>query len=299
VIDASGSTDLEGRPVKPGSYDPYDDVIQIEREFDLWLASIIKSDWARLAKTLDSMPPSDAIEKLSQRLSGLSVRKTHVIRALEESGLSNTRFMSWRDEEILLFASTLRRISKPTIIIANKADIPEAWDIIKSLVKRLEGRIVIPTSAEAELALRRAASAGLIKYIPGDEGFTIIDRARLSQAQEKALERIKAVIEKLGGTGVQRAINAAVFEALDMITVYPVEDSVKLTDSEGKILPDALLVRKGTTARELAYMVHTELGEGFLYAIEAKSRARIGADHILNDMDIVKIVSTRKKQASQ
>jgi ribosome-binding ATPase YchF (GTP1/OBG family) len=84
-----------------------------------------------------------------------------------------------------------------------------------------------------------------------------------------------------------------------MITVYPVEDSVKLTDSEGKILPDALLVRKGTTARELAYMVHTELGEGFLYAIEAKSRARIGADHILNDMDIVKIVSTRKKQASQ
>lgn len=299
VIDASGSTDLEGRPVKPGSYDPYDDVIQIEREFDLWLASIIKSDWARLAKTLDAMPPSDAIEKLSQRISGLSVRKTHVIGALEESGLSNTRFMSWRDEEILLFASTLRRISKPTIIIANKADIPEAWDIIKSLVKRLEGRIVIPTSAEAELALRRAASAGLIKYIPGDEGFTIIDRARLSQAQEKALERIKAVIEKLGGTGVQRAINAAVFEALDMITVYPVEDSVKLTDSEGKILPDALLVRKGTTARELAYMVHTELGEGFLYAIEAKSRARIGADHILNDMDIVKIVSTRKKQARQ
>jgi len=297
VIDASGSTDSEGRPVKPGTYDPYEDVIQIEREFDLWLASIIKSDWARLAKTLDSMPPSDAIEKLSQRLSGLSIRRTHVVKALEESGLSSHKFSSWRDEEILIFASTLRRISKPTIIVANKADIPGAEDIIKRLVRRLGERIIIPTSAEAELALRRASSAGLIRYIPGDAGFTIIDRSRLSQAQEKALERIKNVIEKLGSTGVQKAINTAIFEALNMITVYPVEDPGRMVDSEGNILPDALLVRRGTTARELAYMVHTDLGEGFLYAIEARSKARIGADYVLSDMNVIKIVSAKKKQS--
>jgi len=295
VIDASGSTDPEGRPVKPGSYDPYEDVIQIEREFDLWLSSIIRSDWPRLARTLDSLPQSEAIDKLSQRLSGLSVKRSHVVRALEESGLSSSRFSSWRDEEILLFASTLRRASKPAVIVANKADMPEAGEIIKGLVRRLEGRIVVPASAEAELALRRASSAGLVRYVPGDPSFEVVDRGKLTPAQERALERIKILMERLGGTGVQEAINRAVFEALDMIVVYPVEDPVGLTDSEGRILPDALLVRRGTTARELAYMVHTDLGEGFLYAVEARSKARVGADYQLRDMDILKIVSARKR----
>lgn len=295
VVDASGSTDPEGRPAKPGSYDPYEDVVQIEREFDLWLSSIIKSDWARLARTLDSLPQSDAIDKLSQRLSGLSVRRSHVVRALEESGLSSSKFSSWRDEEILLFASALRRASKPTVIVANKADIPEAEEMIRGLVKRLEGRIVVPASAEAELALRRASSAGLVRYVPGDPSFEVVDRGRLTAAQERALERIRALMERLGGTGVQEAINRAVFDALDMIVVYPVEDPVELTDSDGRVLPDALLVRRGTTARELAYMVHTDLGEGFLYAVEARSRARVGADYQLRDMDIVKIVSTRRR----
>jgi ribosome-binding ATPase YchF (GTP1/OBG family) len=295
VIDASGSTDPEGKPARPGSYDPYDDVVLIEREFDLWLSSIIMSDWSRLAKTLDTLPLSEAIERLAQRLSGLSIKRHHVSRALKESGLSETRFSSWRSEEIYMFSSTLRRISKPTIIVANKADIPEAHDIIESLVRRLEGRIVIPASAEAELALRRASSAGLIKYLPGDSDYVVIDRGRITQAQERALEKIRSVMMKWGGTGVQRAINIAVFRALDMIVVYPVEDHIKLADSSGKILPDALLVPRGTTARELAYMVHTELGDGFLYAIETRSRSRVGADYVLNDMDIIKIVSARRK----
>ncbi|HWQ16600.1 MAG TPA: redox-regulated ATPase YchF [Sulfolobales archaeon] len=297
VIDASGSTDPEGRPVKPGSYDPYDDVILIEREFDLWLTSIIKSDWNRLSKTLDSLPLSEAIERLSQRLSGLSIKKSHVVRALEETKLSGSRFSSWRDEELQIFVSSLRKISKPTIIAANKADIPEAIDIIKSLEKRLQGRIMVPISAEAELALRRASSAGLIRYIPGDRDYTIIDRGRMTPAQERALEKIRSFMERFGGTGVQRIINTAVLEALDMIVVYPVEDPVRMCDSNGNILPDAILARKGVTARELAYMIHTELGEGFLYAIDAKTKARLGSDHVLGDGDIVKIVSTRKKQA--
>ncbi len=297
VIDASGSTDPEGRPAKPGSYDPYEDVVLIEKEFDLWLASIIKSDWNRFSKTLDSLPLSDAIERLSQRLSGLSIAKSHVARALDETKLAGTRFSSWRDEEIQIFASSLRKVSKPTVIVANKADIPESIDIIKSLEKRLQGRIIIPVSAEAELALRRASSAGLIKYIPGDPSYTLIDRGRITPAQERALEKIRSFMERCGGTGAQKVINTAVFQALDMIVVYPVEDPVRMSDGSGNILPDAILARRGTTARELAYMIHTELGEGFLYAVDAKTRARLGADHVLRDGDIIRIVSTRKKQA--
>ncbi len=297
VIDASGSTDPEGRPTKPGSYDPYEDVILIEREFDLWLASIIKSDWNRFSKTLDSLSPSEAIDRLAQRLSGLSIGKSSVARALEEARLAGTRFSSWRDEEIQIFASTLRRISKPTIIVANKADIPESVDIIKNLEKRLKGRIIIPVSAEAELALRKASSAGLIRYIPGDPNYEVIYREKATPAQERALEKIRSFMERSGGTGVQRALNTAVFEALNMIVIYPVEDPVRMSDSRGNILPDAILARRGITARELAYMIHTELGEGFLYAVNARDKTRLGADHVLSDGDVIKIVSARKKQA--
>ncbi|MEM4750301.1 MAG: TGS domain-containing protein, partial [Sulfolobales archaeon] len=98
-----------------------------------------------------------------------------------------------------------------------------------------------------------------------------------------------------GGTGVQKLLDTAVFNMLNMIVVYPVEDPNRYTDSSGAILPDALLVRRGATARDLAYMIHTDLGEGFLYAINARSKNRIGADYILEDGDVIKIVSTKKR----
>lgn len=295
VIDASGSTDREGRPVKPGSYDPYEDVILIEREFDLWMASIIENDWSRFSRSLDGLPFSDAVDRLAQRLSGFSVKKHHILEALEISRLSTARFSSWHSEEIRLFTSTLRKVSKPTIIVANKIDMPEAQDLLKDLQARAGDRIIIPASAEAELALRRAALSGLVKYIPGDGFITIADPGRLSQAQARALERIGDLMKRFGSTGVQRALNTAVFDALGLIVVYPVEDQQRLADSEGKILPDALLVKRGTTARELAYMIHTDLGEGFLHAIEIRTRSRVGADYQLKDMDVIKVVYLKRK----
>ncbi|MEM4834089.1 MAG: TGS domain-containing protein, partial [Thermosphaera sp.] len=77
------------------------------------------------------------------------------------------------------------------------------------------------------------------------------------------------------------------------MVVYPVEDQNKFTDHSGNVLPDAYLVPRNTNARELAYMVHTDLGDGFLYAIEAKRKERIGETHVLRNGDVVKIVSAK------
>ena len=55
------------------------------------------------------------------------------------------------------------------------------------------------------------------------------------------------------------------------------------------------MIKKGSTAKDLAYKVHTELGEGFLYGIDVRKGIRIGADHILSDCDVIKIVSTRAR----
>jgi len=110
------------------------------------------------------------------------------------------------------------------------------------------------------------------------------------------LQTIKEkILMKYGSTGVQDAINTAYFKLLNMIVVYPVEDVEKLSDHKGRVLPDAYVVPYGTTARQLAYLIHTEIGEGFIYAIEAREKKRIGENYMLKDRDVVSIVSAKKR----
>jgi ribosome-binding ATPase YchF (GTP1/OBG family) len=110
------------------------------------------------------------------------------------------------------------------------------------------------------------------------------------------LETIREkILLGFGSTGVQEAINTAFFKLLSMITVYPVEDLEHLADHTGRVLPDAYLVPYGTTARQLAYIIHTELGQGFIYAVEAREKKRVGEDHVLKDRDVISIVSARKR----
>ncbi len=291
VVDAAGSTNEDGMPVKPGTYDPVEEVKSIEFEVNEWFFRVISKGWDRLARALDTMPRDEMIDALAKRVSGLSIRREHVAIVLRETGLENVRPTSWREEELRLFSYRLREVSKPIVIAANKADIPEAWDNIKRLKKELKDRIVIPTSSIYELALKRAAKSGLIDYLPGDSSFKIIDRSKLSQKQVAALELISEFMKKFGSTGVQDVLNTVVFKVLNMIVVYPVEDPHKFTDHEGNVLPDAYLVRKGITARELAYLIHTDLGKGFIYAILAKEGKKVGATYELRDGDVVKIVS--------
>ncbi|HIE13784.1 TPA: TGS domain-containing protein, partial [Candidatus Bathyarchaeota archaeon] len=126
--------------------------------------------------------------------------------------------------------------------------------------------------------------------------FTVLKPEELTGAQKKALKIIRErVLEKYGGTGVQDAINSAFFKLLKMIVIYPVEDPEKLTDHKGKVLPEARLVPYGTTARELAYKIHTELGDSFIYAIDARSKRRLGESYILKNRDVISIVSAKKR----
>ena len=84
-------------------------------------------------------------------------------------------------------------------------------------------------------------------------------------------------------------ISKVLHESLGHIVAYPVQDESHWTDGEGKILPDALVVPGDSTAKELAYAVHTDLGDGFIKAVDAKSKRIIGADQQLSDGDVIKI----------
>jgi ribosome-binding ATPase len=293
IVDASGGTDSEGKSCKPGEHDPLEDVQLLEKEITMWMVTILKKDWPRISRTAEQDKKGIA-HHLEDRLTGLNIRKQLVNEAIRKADLSVDKPATWTDEDFYRFVDTLRRISKPLLIVANKIDLPTAQANIERM-KKLD-YIVIPASAEAELALRRAAEKGLIDYKPGDGDFKITKPEKLSTGQIKGLEQIKEKILKTNGSsGVQEAINTAYFKLLDMITVYPVEDVEHLSDHNGRVLPDTYLVPRGITAHQFAYVIHSDLGDNFLYAVDARDKRRIGEDAVLKDREVISIVSTNKR----
>ena len=293
IVDAAGATDSEGKLCKSGSHDPAEDVKFLETEITMWLSQILKKDWPKMARTAES-GEKDLLSTLEERLSGLAIKRAHIFEAIRRTGLNAEKPTSWKEEEFIKFVDTFRKISKPMIIAANKIDLPCAEENIQRI--RELGHMVIPCCAEAELALRRAAEKEMIDYKPGDCNFNILRAESLTSAQRQALETIKEkILLGFGGTGVQESLNAAFFKLLNMIVVYPVEDMEHLTNHTGQVLPDAYLVPFGTTTRQLAYLIHTELGECFIYAEEAREKKRMGENHVLKDRDVVSIISAKKR----
>ncbi len=293
VVDASGSTDIEGRKVPPGSHDPVGDVAMVEHEFDLWAFGLLKRDWEKVSRSLEQSG-GKIVDHLADRLSGLSVTLADVELVIQRLHLRTEKPSLWTDEQLLHFALEIRKLTKPSLLAANKADLPASLPNIEKL--KQTGRKVIPCASEAELLLRRAAEHGLVEYVPGDNKFIVKSPEKLSQAQLNALKMVdEKVMRVFAGTGVQVAINQAFFDLLKAVVVFPVEDETKLSDNLGRVLPDAYVMRGGSTALDLARTVHSELAEGFLYAIDARNGKRLGADHVLANRDIVKIVSSGKR----
>lgn len=293
IVDASGATDIEGRQLTPSSHDPLEDVRFLEVEITMWLAQIVKRDWAKMARTAESVN-TDLYALLEERLSGLAIKRTHIFEAVRKTGLNAEKPTAWSEEDLLKFLDVVRQIAKPMLIAGNKIDLETAQQNIERL--KTSDYPVVSCCAEAELAMRRAAEKGWIDYRPGDSNFKVLKAEGLTEAQNTALQTIKEkILFKFGATGVQDAINMAYFKLLNMIVVYPVEDIEKLADHKGNVLPDAYVVPYGTTARQLAYIIHTELGEAFIYAIEAREKKRIGEDYVLKDRDVISIASAKKR----
>ncbi|MDG6909897.1 MAG: redox-regulated ATPase YchF [Nitrososphaerota archaeon] len=293
VVDASGSTDLEGKKVPAGTHDPVADIGMVEKEFDLWMFGILKKDWEKATRSLEQTGGKIA-EHLAEKLSGLSVTFADVEQVLLRLHLRTEKPSQWSDDQIMQFVVETRKLTKPSLLAANKADLPTAGRYIEKL--RETGRKVIPCASEAELLLRRATEHGLVVYSPGAKEFSAKDPAGLSAAQANALKMVEDRVMKVyGGTGVQDAINGAFFDLLKAIVVYPVVDETRFADKDGRVLPDAFVMRGGSTALDLARTVHSELAETFLYGIDARTGKRLAADHVLMNRDVVKIVSSGKR----
>ncbi|MFW6196912.1 MAG: redox-regulated ATPase YchF [Thermoplasmatota archaeon] len=285
IIDVSGSTDGEGEPCQIGEHDPKEDVEFLEKEIDYWLKGILDKNWKKLSRSIEVAGAK--IEKvLYDQLSGLGVTESRVAEALRDTDLSDSP-RNWNDDDLFKLAKSLREKTKPIIIAANKADLASEEQIEE--FKKIDYP-VIPTSAEYELALRKASEKDIVHYIPGGDEFELL-KDDITPEQKNGLETISNFLENFGGTGVQETLEKAVYEMRDMIVVYPVENEHNYTDKEGRVLPDAHLLPRGSTAEDLAYAVHTDIGEGFIRAVNAKTERIIGRDHELEDGDVIKMVS--------
>jgi len=288
VIDSSGGTDIEGTPVDPGSHDPLDDVNFLNHEITMWLVGILKRNWVKLSRKIQA--EGLLIEQvIADQLAGAGVDEIQVHTAQRKCNLLSDH-VKWTDDDLITLCEAIRLISKPMIIAANKVDIAPKENIEK--LRDLD-IMVVPTSAAAELALRSAAKSGVIKYMPGDPDFTIMSD-KLTGAQKKGLEDMRMFLKNMGSSGIQHCINTAVFDLLGLIVVYPVENEGKWTDKNDRILPDAFLVNKGATAHDLAYLVHSDIGDRFLYAVDARTKMRLSDKYELKNRDVIKIVSTAR-----
>ena len=219
----------------------------------------------------------------------MGIKEADIDRVLTSMLLKTKKPTDWSELEIIEFLKTLRKLSKPTLIAANKADLCDDLAIVEKIS---ENFTVIPSSAETELLLKKATKAGIIDYIPGNDNFKGKSDTELSEQQNNALHLAKNVITKIGTTGIQKALNTIIFDIMNLIVVYPVEDESKLCNKNGQVLPDARLLSSSATAKDLAFTIHQDIGNGFLHAINAKTKQRISADHQLRNGDIIKIVST-------
>ena len=290
IVDSSGSTDTEGNPCGVGKYDPVDDVEFLEREINFWLMGIIKKGWEDVARRCE-LEEKKIESMLAEKLTGLGIKEEHIHDAIRKLELDYSKPSKWTDDEILKLSDYVKKVSKPMLIAFNKCDIAPDNLLSKADDIKKKGYIVVPTSAECELALKNAAKKGLIEYKPGSNNFSILKDSDLSEAQLNVLNYIRDhVLKKFGSTGIQKCIEESV-KMLNLIVVYPVEDETHLTDKEGRILPDAHFMKKGSTAKDLAYKVHTDLGDHFIRAIDARTHRVIGADYELKDGDVIRIVA--------
>ncbi|HDD67077.1 MAG TPA: redox-regulated ATPase YchF [Candidatus Thorarchaeota archaeon] len=293
IVDASGSLDAEGQEVAAGSYNPVEDVKFLEDEITEWILGIVTKDWRRITGRVRA-EGAKLDELLVEKLSGLKITRSQILKAIRNADLNAESADKWSDEDLRRFARTLQRVAKPIIIAANKIDRPTAHENYERLRETFPDLLVLPVSALAEKVLRDLDKRGIIRYVPGDEDFKILQPDKLSESELAQLEKLRTdILKRYGGTGVQRILNDAVFGFLKMITVYPVHDVNTLSDSEGNVLPDVFLVPEGTTAKEFAGYIHTDLMESFIHAIDARTKMRISDKHVLKDRDVIKIVSAK------
>jgi len=286
IVDFSGKTDIEGEPTE--GHDPRTDIDFLEDELDMWYLDILEKGIESHETTYEGVEAKIEVD-LAEQMSAFKTNKDEIKQIILSLGLAlDTE--TWDADDRQTLAREIRKRTKPMLIAANKMDTPEAqanWDEITS-DPAYDHLTFVPASAHAEGALKTAADNGVVDYTPGDDDFEIVGDP--STEQQAGLEQIRAFMTDYGGTGVQQAIETALFDVLGCIAVFP--GSANGSADEKGLFRDCFILPDNATTEDFAYFLHSDIGDGLLHGIDCRTERQVGADHALDHRDVVEIVST-------
>lgn len=289
VIDISGSTDEEGRPVALGSYDSALEIAFLLTEIETWLFGIFKKNFEKLARE-QQVRKIKTLKTLLSFMSGMGISEEVLDHCLKSLNLHEKEIINWTDEELMSFTKKIRETTKPIVIAANKIDMPGSKERLEKLKEKFPNLTIVGCSAESELALKTADKNKVVDYLPGNNSFKIIGE-NIPEKQQKGLDFVRNnILEKFGSTGVQEIIDNCAFNVLKYIAIYP-GGTKSLKDKDGNVLPDCFLMPPGTTTLDFAYKLHTDFGDNFIKAIDVKTKMLLGRDHPLKNNDVIEIMS--------
>ena len=293
VVDAAGSTDIEGQ--FRGASATTEEAVQsvraeiefLEHELDAWIGGLLEDGWNRGVRRVQAEGEKGLTSFIQERLSGLGATSTLVAQGMLNFNAvheSDQQPWDWDTASLHLLGMCMRTQLFPIVYAANKMDIAPP-----GVLDSFPDRTMVACMADMELALRRATSSGLIDYQSGSSTFELQKDATLNDAQKKALAHMNERLQSANGTGLAKLLDEVLFDQLNHIVVYPVQDETHWVDGDGRVLPDALVVPVGLHAKALAGRVHTDLEAGFIRGVDGRTRRVVGADHEMSDGDVLKI----------
>ncbi|MFA9426198.1 redox-regulated ATPase YchF [Natronorubrum sp. A-ect3] len=287
VVDFSGETDLEGESTE--GHDPRRDIDFLEEELDQWYLGVLEKGINRYESGYTT--EDDAIEEeLAEQMSAFKTNEDEIKRLIRRVDVGFEP-EEWDDDDKLELAREIRKETKPMVIAANKMDKPQSQANYEEITSdpEYEHLTIVPCSAHAERALKSADKAGVVDYRPGDGDFEIT--GDVSGEQEEGLEQIREFLAEFGSTGVQPALETALFDVLGVVSVFP-GGANGLGNERGEVLPDCYLIPEGSTAEDFAYSLHSDIGDGFLHAIDCRSNRQLGKDYEVEPRDVIEIITT-------
>jgi len=285
VVDFSGTTDLEGEPTE--DHDPREDIDFLEDELDMWYLDVLEKGIERY-RSGHSTDESDIEVELAEQMSAFRTNKDEIKQVILSLDFALDPD-DWDQGDREALAREIRKRTKPMVVVANKMDTPEARENYAAITSdpEYDHLEIVPASAHAEKALKNGDEQGVLDYLPGNDEFDVTGDVPGEKAA--ALDQIRAFVNEYGGTGVQQAIETALFEELDAIAIFP---GARKPQEDGTFLQDCFVLEDGATAEDFAYFLHTDIGDGFLHAHDVRTERQIGADTLLNHRDVVEITTT-------
>jgi len=285
VVDFTGETDLEGEPTE--DHDPREDIEFLENELDMWYLGVLEKGIERYRSGYHG-EEADIEADLAEQMSAFKISEDEIKQVILSLDLELDPD-EWDEDDRFDLAREIRIRTKPMVIAANKMDTEAAqanWETVTA-DPDYEHLTFVPVSAHAEKALKNGDEQDVLDYRPGDDDFEVL--ADLPEEKAAGLEQIGEFVGDFGGTGVQQALETALFEELDAIAVFP---GARKPQDDGTFLQDCFVLPDGSTAEDFAYFLHTDIGDGFLHAHDVRSQRQIGADTTLDHRDVVEITTT-------